>query len=303
MENTLQQRTDSLTATTTMQGDIQEKTELSNRFKKNFRAGTLRYKVSAFYLGYPLEIRDKLSRITVPSFDPPQKFVIFTSGRSGSTLLVDLINSNPAIHCDLELLKRRAFAPMGLIKTHAKCSTQDTYGFKLLSYQLKNVQTGIRNKWMFLDKLVHKEGYKLIHLERENKAKQALSIIYAFYRGKWHNQKGSKQQQTLQFELDPSVLYKFIKESEILREFEMEMLEGQNHLHISYERDLIPMDRREETIQKMSDWIGIDAVKPETSLRKVTPSKLSTMISNKQEVIDFITNTEYAHYVPTLEKM
>lgn len=302
MNNTLQQRADQVT-TTTMQGDTNGGNELASRFKKNFRAGTLRYKISAFYLGYPLELRDKLQRITVPSFDPPQKFVIFTSGRSGSTLLVDLINSNPNIHCDLELLKRRVFSPMNLIKTHAKCSTQDTYGFKLLSYQLKNVQTGIKNKWMFLDKLVNKEGYKLIHLERENKAKQALSIIYAFYRGKWHNQKGSAQKQTLQFELDPAVLYKFIKESEILREFEAEMLEGQEYVHISYERDLADATRRDETIQKVSDWIGVDAVKPETSLRKVTPSKLSTMISNKQEVIDFIANSDYAHYVPTLEKM
>ncbi len=301
MDNTVQQRIDSVK---TMQGQTkEEKRELSDRFKKNFLMGTLRYKASAFYLGYPLELRDKLTRLAVPAFDPPNKFVIFTSGRSGSTLLVDLINSNPNIHCDLELLKRRNFAPMGLIKAHAKCSTQDTYGFKLLSYQLKNVQTHVINKWVFLDRLVNKEGYKLIHLERENKAKQALSIIYAFYRGKWHNQKGSKQQQSLQFELDPEVLYKFINESEILKSFEMEMLQGQEHLHVSYEQDLINPDRREETIQKMSDWIGIEAVKPETSLRKVTPSKLSTMISNKQEVIDFIANTEYAHYVPTLEKM
>lgn len=301
MDNTVQQRVDSVT---TMQGETKEKNkELADRFKKSFLMGTLRYKASAFYLGYPLEVRDKLKRLTVPAFDPPNKFVIFTSGRSGSTLLVDLINSNPNIHCDLELLKRRNFAPMGLIKTHAKCSTQDTYGFKLLSYQLKNVQTHVINKWVFLDRLVNQEGYKLIHLERENKAKQALSIIYAFYRGKWHNQKGSKQQQSLQFELDPKVLYKFINESEILKKFETEMLQGQDHLHISYEKDLINLDHREETIQKMSDWIGIEAVKPETSLRKVTPSKLSNMISNKQEVIDFIANTEYAHYVPTLEKM
>ncbi|MEM9991342.1 MAG: hypothetical protein AAF738_06220 [Bacteroidota bacterium] len=302
MENTLPQQIDKVT-TTTMQEDTKAANELANRFKKNFRAGTLRYKISAFYLGYPLELRDRVQRMTLPEFDPPQKFVIFTSGRSGSTLLVDLINSNPNIHCDLELLKRRVFAPMSLIRTHAKCSTQDTYGFKLLSYQLKNVQTGIRNKWMFLDRLVNKKGYKLIHLERENKAKQALSIIYAFYRGKWHNQKGSQQKQSLQFELEPKVLYKFIKESEILRQFETEMLQGQEYLHVSYEKDLANADRRAATIQNVSDWIGVDAVHPETSLRKVTPSKLSTMISNKQEVIDFIANTDCAHYVPTLEKM
>ncbi len=300
MDNTLQQRVDEVT-------NMQEKTkgnkkELASRFRKNFLMGTMRYKLSAFYLGYPLALRDKVTRLGTPAFDPPQKFVIFTSGRSGSTLLVDLINSNPNVHCDLELLKRRTFAPMSLIKTHAKCSTQDTYGFKLLSYQLKNVQTHIRNKWMFLDDLVNKEGYRLIHLEREDKAKQALSIIYAFYRGKWHNQKGSKQKEVLQFELNPEVLYKFIKESEILREFEAEMLQGQEYLYISYERHLTP-DKRAESIQKISDWIGIDAVKPETSLRKATPSKLSTMISNKQEVIDYIAKTEYAHYVPTLEKM
>lgn len=278
-------------------------TEEAKRFKWNYRKGTLRYRIGSFYAGYPLEFWNRVKQLPTAKHQPESKFVIFTSGRSGSTLLVDLINSNPNIQCDLELLKRRVAFPISLVRSFEQQSEKPIYGWKLLSYQLLNVQTGIKDKKQFFESLIHDEDYKLIYLTRNNKVKQALSIIYAFYRGKWHNKEGSTQKASKQFELDPKIFHHFLQEVEILDAFEKEIIADVPHLYISYENDLKEVTQHEATIQRISNYMGIEAVKPNTALKKVTPSKLDNMISNKQQVIDYLTNTDYAHYITILEKM
>jgi hypothetical protein len=273
------------------------------QFYRNFKLGTLRYNISSFYLGYPLELWHTLSKTFSVSHQPLSKFVIFTSGRSGSTLLVDLINSNPDVYCDGELLKRRVAFPYALVKKFEKNATQNVYGFKLLSYQLLNVQTGIKDKKSLMDKLVYEENYKLIYLDRENKAKQALSIIYGFYRGKWHNENGKSNNKTAAFELDPTVFLKFLTELDILEKFEKSIIANYPHLYLSYEKDLRSEENRISTMKRVYDFLEVPYVESNTTLNKVTPSELSSMISNKTDVIDFLKNTPYSHYIPTLERM
>lgn len=281
---------------------MEQNKEQSQRFKRNFKLGEWRYHLTSFYLGYGIEVLEQLKHLPKSKSNPDNKFVIFTSGRSGSTLLVDLINSNPNIHCDDELLKRRVARPLSFIKLYEQQATQSTYGFKLLSYQLRSVQTGIKDKKAFFDQLLQTEGYKLIYLERKNKVKQVLSIIYGFYRGQWHNKSG-KQQQAKQFELTPDVFYKFLDELSILHAFEKEMVAQQPHLYLCYEDHLQNKSLHQSTMQLFADYVGMDTFVPSTQLKKVTPNRLSDMISNKTALIERLYNTPYESYIPDLEKM
>ena len=43
-----------------------------------------------------------------PLSNDKSKFVIYAQARTGSTLLIDLLNSNPALHCDREIFAFRA---------------------------------------------------------------------------------------------------------------------------------------------------------------------------------------------------
>jgi len=281
----------------------QDDNTYTRRFQRNYRKGTLRYKLSSFWLGYPLELRSRLQNAFGHKNTPEKKFVIFTSGRSGSTLLVDLLNSSPEIQCDDELLKRRVAFPISLVKSFEHQSLKNIYGFKLLSYQLLNVQTGIKDKQDFLDKLIHQEGYQLIHLSRENKAKQALSIIYAFYRGQWHNQQGSKQKEAKRFELNPATYLHFLEELKILETFEQKMVGNYDHLSLTYEQDLRQPAQYEKSMERVSAYLGVDIAQPETNLERVTPSKLSDMISNQDALIQAVRDSQFEEYVEVLEKM
>lgn len=282
---------------------VQEENTYTKRFQRNYRKGTLRYKLSSFWLGYPLEVRNRLQNAFGEKNNPEKKFVIFTSGRSGSTLLVDLLNSSSAIQCDDELLKRRVAFPISLVRSFEQQSKRSIYGFKLLSYQLLNVQTGIKDKQIFLDKLIHQEGYQLIHLSRNNKAKQALSIIYAFYRGQWHNQQGSKQKEAKRFELNPDTYLHFLEELTVLEKFEQSMVSKYDHLSLTYEKDLRQPAQYEESMQRVSEYLGVEIARPETNLKKVTPSKLSDMISNQEALIEAVRNSRFEEYAGILEEM
>ncbi|MEM9885576.1 MAG: hypothetical protein AAF849_06755 [Bacteroidota bacterium] len=281
----------------------QKQSVYTKRFQRNYLKGTIRYKLSSFWLGYALELRDRLKHAFGEQKQPNQKFVIFTSGRSGSTLLVDLLNSSPDLQCDDELLKRRVAFPISLVRSFAQQSKKEVYGFKLLSYQLLNVQTGIKDKRAFLDRLTQEEGYRLIHLNRDNKAKQALSIIYAFYRGQWHNQEGSKQKKAKRFELNPQIYLYFLEELKILEAFEQEMMRNREHLALTYEEDLREPAQYAQSMQRIAKYLDIKISRPESKLKKVTPSKLSDMISNKEELVNAVRNSPFEEEANILERM
>lgn len=97
---------------------------------------------------------------------PEKKFVIFGRGRSGSTLLVELLDSHPQIHCDNEILHDRVLFPRLYIDSCASRYQSQVYGFKFLSYQIKDVQRISQPKKFLLQ--LYQSGYKIIYLRREN---------------------------------------------------------------------------------------------------------------------------------------
>jgi len=273
-------------------------------FRFHYLKSSIRYHVATFVLGYPMEAWSLAKSAFAKTVEPDKKFVIFTDGRSGSTLLVDLLNANPAVHCDDELLKRRVLFPMKQIDLHARQSAAEVYGFKLLSYQLKNVQISIRDKQAFMRKLAAK-GYQIIYLHRENKVLQALSIVYAFYHNKWHNRTdGKPPKKTTPFEMDLDVFYRFLDGMMELENFEQAMLANLPHLKISYEKHLQHGEAHLETVQQLADFLDIPVAKPKTTLRKATPSRLEKYILNREELLESLRQRpEYAHYVPMLEAL
>lgn len=68
---------------------------------------------------------------------PRTKFVIFGRGRSGTSLLVSLLNGCPETICDSEILKSRQLCPQWYVRARTAQCQQLIYGFKLLSCHLR----------------------------------------------------------------------------------------------------------------------------------------------------------------------
>ncbi|MEM9823740.1 MAG: hypothetical protein AAF985_21830, partial [Bacteroidota bacterium] len=122
------------------------------------------------------------------------KFVIFGQGRTGSTLLVDLLNSHPTIACEQEIFSRRYHLLSGKLRwpyrflqgMEARHAHQ-TFGFKVKIYQLTLHQH--LDPMDFLDRL-EQRGYQIIYLRRDNFLEHAISGLSAQQTKRFHLFKG-----------------------------------------------------------------------------------------------------------------
>ena len=161
-------------------------------YKKADLIWEIKYFLSSYFFGFPKEILLFFKNIFAKKTTPQNKFIIFSTGRTGSTLLVDLLNSNVDIFCDGEILKHRFLAPLNVLNIHSQKANKKIYGFKLLTHHIKDIQwSARRDSTAFLQKLVD-DGYKIIYLERKHRLNQSLSMMYAILRNDWHKKKGKQ---------------------------------------------------------------------------------------------------------------
>jgi len=225
--------------------------------------------------------------------DPEVKFVIFGRGRSGSTLLVSLLNSCSSLFCDKEILNRPVFSPLSFVDSRSKIAPKPFYGFKLLSYQLRSVQN-IKKKSDFIKQL-DLRGYKFIFLIRENNLRQCLSKIYAAHTYTWHESKSVQKRKKMVVDL--GLLHKNLIESERLDAFEREMMQHVSHITIRYEKDLLHNEKHDKTIAKICEYLDIPEFKPNTNLKKITTQDFSTFIENSDEMVEFLRANNFQRYL------
>lgn len=241
-------------------------------------------------LGYARELAYR-SMGAVRRHSPKEKFVVFGRGRSGSTLLVDLINGHPEVHCVGEILNRKVFSPASMVRNCSRMHAEPVFGFKLLSYQLRSVLRVDQPKEL-LRRLVEEDGYKMIFLTRENLLRQALSTHYAAHRGGWHDR--SEKVQRTKMTVDIPLLIRHLKEGETLSRFEQEMVADFDHLPLTYERNLSDEEAQGQTINTLCDLLGIESFQASSKLKKIAPKSFDEFIENAEEMVRAIEKTPFA---------
>lgn len=244
--------------------------------------------------GYGREALTAIRNVTNSLRRHPQKFVIFGRGRSGSTLLVDLLNQSDEVDCDKEIFNRPVLFPRLFLRHRNRMFAKEVYGFKLLSYQLKE-----RYSWddakEFLHYLAHEKGYKVIYLTRDNPVNQCMSKHYARFKGSWH-QKENAEQASLNVNIP-----EFIRELRAGTEldvFEDYILEGVPHFKISYEKDLMEVNERFRLMDRLSHFLGIRFKEPKTSrFKKISSGKIEEYVENWQDLKRCLSFSEFAPYV------
>jgi LPS sulfotransferase NodH len=156
------------------------------------------------------------------------------------------------------------------------------YGFKLLSYQLRNIQNRIPDERAFLKQLTE-EGFRILYLQRKNIANQALSLIYAMSRNKWHA-KDKAEQEDRKITIQPETLQYYKEELEKLRKYEAQLLSGLPCLEIHYEDDLENPEQQQETMGRVFAYIGVNPTRVESTLQKVTPRDHRNYILNYDDI-------------------
>jgi hypothetical protein len=248
-------------------------------------------KFRKYFLGYAWEGYTNIIYLLREKKAPQKKFVIFTVGRSGSSLLVSLLQSHADIHCDGELLAERLFFPERYIKLREKLSKKDIYGFKLNTYHFRVHR--IVNPPKFVGGLVA-DGYQIISLQRRNILRQAISHMYAVHRKKFHHKDVDGQQKQESMWVDLRLLKDELQLFEYYRVIQDEILRYHSYLCLDYEEDLLDSTKHQVTIDKVSGFLGIPSALVNTHYSKTTPRDLNSFIENYDEVVRYLRGTAYA---------
>lgn len=227
---------------------------------------------------------------------PENKFIIFGNGRSGSTLLVSLLNSSSKIYCDGEILNRNYIPFPGLyIKTRSSLFHQSVYGFKLLDYQLKDLQK-IKKPESFILNL-HKDGWKFIYLTRKNKLNYALSIVNAFHRKSFHHRYKDGSVDKKKIRVDTEEVMYWIRQGQENTLYFSDILNSIPHLKLTYEADLHDPKNHQETANQVFDYLKINTSKVDTNLVKIMPSNPVDRVDNYEELIFALDEYGYGQYL------
>jgi len=231
---------------------------------------------------------------------PANKFVVFGQGRTGSTLLVDLLNSSDDIHCDREIFNVFHFTgekirnPLSYVIGRSKRFSDKVYGFKVKIYQLKEDHKvhSIRD---FLSGL-EAQGYRIIYLSRENVLQHAYSNVKRALTGVTHVRdegpsKGKIRLPVSDFMSEISLRLRFRTE-------ELEVLKGFTYLHLSYERDLLQGEVHLNTINTVRKYLGLKSVNEVKSrYHKITDKSLAEEIANYDEVVAALQEAKLDSYI------
>ncbi len=233
---------------------------------------------------------------------PEKKFVIYTRGRTGSTVLSDLLNCHPDIFCDVEIFNfiysnSKVAFPLKYIKSCSKradLNGKSVYGFKVKIAQLR-IEHGYKNYDKILFKL-YEEGWKFIHLKRENHIKHKLSNILAAETNIYHI-KESDFQSDKKINVDCELLMASIKFSEEIETTEEENLRSIPHLKLIYEKDISDNSKHQETANKVFRFLGLKEHPVKTEFKKVLPQDLKSILNNYDEVYNYFKGTKYSEFL------
>ena len=248
-----------------------------------------------------------------------EKFVLMANRRTGTSLMIDCLNSHPRIHCTKRAfgvekrfanpdenhqsggyflyrtgsLKRRlrhVFAPGGLIAefldreifVQAQPGT-DVIGFRLLYEK-------VRRHPQLLD-LMRSRNMKVIHLVRENILKTYISTITAPLHKMYHPREGAEIR-TVSIEVDIPRMLRELDRRERLVEEMRRAVDGLPVLEISYESFV--RDRDAEAA-RILPHLGLDVDTPLVSdLVKINPSSMRDVILNYDAVAAALSGTRHA---------
>ncbi len=207
--------------------------------------------------------------------------LIFAQGRSGSTLLVELLNSLPEVRCEGEILQQRVAFPAAWAEARRSRHRGRIYGFKVKPLQLVHHQrVPDMGRWLAR---MQRRGWRLVHLERRNLLRQVLSNVAAERYG-YERRVGASAPVREPLHVDPAMLTYWMGVRARSREQEHAALAGRPHETVCYEDDLGDPVSQKATLDRLAAALDIESGAVAPTLRPANPGRLADTVANYVEV-------------------
>lgn len=235
------------------------------------------------------------------------RFIVFSSGRSGSTLFMELLNGHPDVYSEGELMnpgyghvprpwliKVFRFFPGPLIFYRMiRNRKRKVYGFTLFAYHFKKIEKRVQQ--------LSKAGWKIIYLRRRNIVNQALSNVMAQETAHWHRRMEPGQGHQPPPEsppekkaIAPGKFLHGLKTFTTWRDWEGKALQGIPHLEVIYEDMLENRENWQATMEKVFQFLGVRPANVNSGLAKTYPRPYAEIISNYEELLKTVKRSRYA---------
>jgi len=224
-------------------------------------------------------------------------FIIYSQGRTGSTLLVDLFNSHPSVYCDREVFFLKTLFPHLFLKAKSLVYRKRNYGCKIQGRQLQ-LQVGGYSAKPFMEKL-NNSGWKIIYLKRRNLLRHAMSrIIYRqIGTSNRHLYKKDSPLNINKFNIDVDELFVNIDKIQKTNKFDEEVLRDIPKLTLTYEDDLLKPETHQDTMDRIFYYLGLQSCSVNSDLVRITSNEFRDFISNYDEFESRIVNSPYSMYL------
>lgn len=235
-------------------------------------------------------------RQTGPDVPSNPRFILFGRGRSGTTALLSMLDDVPALHCEGEILHNYVPYPYRHVLGRSARTGAMGYGCKILSYQVRDVQTALEHPEAFIHRLWDEGGFQILYLRRTNLLRHALSNIRA-RREQFHQKMDGAPAQARALHVDPNRVVGWIRSSEALGTYEEQLLRDVPHLSLTYEEHIRDSEAHQETVDEICSFLGVESVPIESSYEKIAPSSLQAGVANYSELADRLKDTPYQRYL------
>ena len=224
------------------------------------------------------------------------RFILFGRGRSGTTALLSMLDDVPVLRCEGEILHNYVPYPYRHVLGRCAWVGGPGYGCKILSYQVRDVQTALNRPEALLRMLWDEHGFQILYLRRTNLLRHALSNIRA-RREQFHQKKDDAAAEARALHVDPDAVMEWIHSSEALGAYEGKVLEGVPHLSLTYEEHIRNPEDHQQTVDDICAYLGVESAPIESSYRKMAPPSLREGIGNYEAVAHRLRGTPYEHYL------
>ncbi len=216
-----------------------------------------------------------------------RNFIILSSGRSGSTLLTQLLNCHLQVECKGELLNREE-----LKKRHLSAADNQTLSnyvlARLLSLKLWISYTGFKlfNEQLEYCKLPFGKllgdlcSPSLIILHRENLLETYISLKIAFLTDIWYSEQETNR---CSIEVDWEAFKEYAETERRRWQKSMAAIRGMRVIFVSFEQ---LVQNQDTTMKRLLTFLNLSECDFGTRSVRQNPLPLAEKISNYEEIMD-----------------
>lgn len=219
-----------------------------------------------------------------------ERFVVITRSRTGSNLLISLLNSHPQISAKGEVFSRLEGRKTKAVYDEVFPVKSDFsfLGFKIFYYHPLDAKD--QSIWKILDE---DKEIKIIHLQRKNLLRVHISRLIAGKTDAWTSREEaglSAEDKKVHINVDD--LFSDIEESLDYIKDTNNRFRHHEVLEVFYE-DLTA--NRDHVMEEVFSFLDLPMADLTSDLKKQNPEELSALVSNFEEVMNRLKASEHAY--------